>query len=197
MQIVLKHLLLDFLSTLAFFVIVLLTDDIMLALCFGIGLGFLQIAVQRYLRSPIPPLQLMALALVLVFGASAFITNDSRFLMAKPSISRAAIGIVMLRRGWLERYLPKVARDALPAALVERVGYVWAALMFGLAALNLVVATTASTRIWALYALTVPTTAKAVALIVTYLVFRNKVNRVLAPVRSDELARQPVARRAD
>ena len=189
MQIVLKHLLLDFLSTLVFFVIVLLTNDLMLALCFGIGLGFLQIAVQRYLRSPIPPLQWMALALVLVFGASAFITNDSRFLMAKPSISRAAIGMVMLRRGWLARYLPKVTRDALPAALVERVGYVWAALMFGLAALNLIVAATANTRIWALYSLTVPMTTKAVALIVTYLVFRNKVNRVLAPVRADKLVR--------
>ncbi|MCK1641963.1 septation protein IspZ [Bradyrhizobium sp. 157] len=189
MQVVLKHLLLDFLSTFAFFVIVLLTNDVMLALCFGIGFCFLQIAVQRYLRSPIPPIQLMALALVLVFGASAFITSDSRFLMAKPSISRAAIGIIMLRRGWLVRYLPKIARDALPAALVERVGYVWAALMFGLAALNLLVATTASIRIWALYSLMVPTTTKAVALIITYLVFRNKVNRVLAPVRSDKLAR--------
>ena len=167
----------------------MLTDNVLMAVYGAIGLGVAQIAVQRYFHSSIPPVQLMALGLVIVFGAAASITHDARFVMAKPSISRVAIGTVMLRRGWLARYLPEVARTALPAALVDRAGYLWAALMFSLAALNLVVAATASTRVWALYASTVPTASKVVALIVTYLVFRAKVNEVLAARRSDRIAR--------
>ena len=82
----------------------------MLAIVVGISVGLVQIAVQKYLGLPIPPIQLMALGLVVVFGGAALIGNDPRFVMIKPSISRFAIGIVMLRRGWLGRYLPEITR---------------------------------------------------------------------------------------
>lgn len=181
MQVALKHLLLDFLSNAFFFIVVALTGNITLAIALGLGVGLVQIALQKYLGVPIPPIQLMALGLVLVLGGAALILNDSRLVMLKPSISRFAIGTVMLRRGWLGRYLPKITREALPAAVIERTGYAWAALMFGLAALNLIVAASFSVQIWALYALIGPSAIKVVGFLATYLVLRAMVNRRLGP----------------
>jgi intracellular septation protein len=181
MHIALKHLLLDFLAGAFFFVFVALTGNIMLAIAIGIGVGLMQIAVQKYMGVPIPPIQLLGLGLVVVLGLASLISNDSRFVMLKPSISRSAIGVIMLRRGWLGRYLPEITRKTLPAAVIERAGYAWAGVMFALAALNLIVAATFSVRIWAVYALIGPTAVKAVAFIVTYLVLRAMVNRRLGP----------------
>jgi intracellular septation protein len=181
MHIALKHLLLDFLAGAFFFVFVALTGNVTLAIAVGIGVGLIQIAIQKYMGAPIPPIQLMGLGLVVVLGGASLISNDSRFVMFKPSISRSAIGVVMLRRGWLARYLPEITRKTLPAVAIERAGYAWAGVMFALAAVNLIVAATFSVRTWALYALIGPTVVKAVALIVTYLVLRAMVNRRLGP----------------
>lgn len=181
MQVALKHLLLDFLANAFFFVFVALTGNVMLAIALGVGVGLTQIAVQKYLGVPIPPIQLMALGLVVVLGGATLISNDSRFVMLKPSISRFAIGVIMLRRGWLGRYLPEITRETLPAAAIERIGYAWAGLMFGLAVLNLVVAALFSVRIWALYALIGPTVVKVIGFVVTYIILRAMVNRRLGP----------------
>jgi intracellular septation protein len=127
----------------------------------------------------------MALGLVLVFGAASLISNDSRFLMAKPSISRFAVGLVMLRRGWMCHYLPKLTRDALPATVVDRAGYAWAAPMMTVAVLNLIVATTFDFQTWAWFASFGLVGIKVIAFTLTYLIFRTMVNRRLgtAPAR--------------
>jgi intracellular septation protein len=181
MQVALTHLLLDFLSTAFFLIVIYATGNVALAVALGIAVGLIQVAVQKYLGVPVPPIQLMALGLVVVLGGAALITSDSRFVMIKPSISRFAIGVVMLRRGWLGRYLPQITRQTLPAAVIERTGYAWAAVMFGLSILNLIVATTLSVQAWALYAMIVPTAVKIVGFFVTYLVLRSMVNRRLGP----------------
>jgi intracellular septation protein len=181
MQVALTHLLLDFLSTLFFLIVVFVTGNVALAIVLGIAAGLIQVAVQKYLGIPVPPMQLMALGLVVVLGSTAMITNDSRFVMIKPSISRFAFGVIMLRRGWVGRYLPRITRETLPAAVIERTGYAWAAVMFGLSILNLIVAMTLSVQAWVLYASTVPTIVKIVAFLATYLVLRSMVNRRLGP----------------
>jgi intracellular septation protein A len=181
MQVALKHLLLDFLSAGFFFVVIALTGNVALAIALGIGFGLAQIAVQKYLGLPIPPMQLLALGLVVVLGGASLITHDSHFFMVKPSISRFAFGVIMLRRGWLGRYLPKITTETLPASTIECTGYAWAGLMFALAGLNLAVAATCSLQVWALYASIVPTVAKAVGIVATYLFLRASVNRRLGP----------------
>jgi intracellular septation protein len=181
MQVALKHLLLDFLGNAFFFICVALTGNVTLAIAVGVSVGLIQIAVQKYLAVPIPPIQLMALGLVVVLGGAALIGHDSRFVMLKPSISRLAIGTIMLQRGWLGRYLPQITRETLPATVIDRTGYAWAGLMFGLAALNLIVAALLDVRTWALYALIGPTVLKAIAVAATYLVLRTMVNRRLGP----------------
>jgi intracellular septation protein A len=185
MQVALRHLLLDFLANAFFLLFVALTGNVPLAIVVGIGVGLTQIAVQKYLGLPIPPIQLMALGLVGVLGGAALISNDSRFVMLKPSISRTAIGLVMLRRGWLARYLPEITNKTLPAVVIERAGYAWAGLMFALATVNLLVAVSFGARVWALYALIVPTAAKVIGVVVTYLILRTMVNRRLGPAPAE------------
>ena len=61
---------------------------------------------------PIDAMQWLALGLVAVLGAATLITQNGRFIMAKPTAIHWAIGTVMLRRGWMARYLPpRRARD--------------------------------------------------------------------------------------
>jgi intracellular septation protein A len=76
------------------------------------------------------------------------LTNDPRFVMIKPSIIYAIVGVVMLKPGWMNRYLPPIARELVPDVAVI-FGFVWAGLMFASAALNLIVALNFSVATWA------------------------------------------------
>ena len=66
---------------------------------------------------------------MVVFGTLGILTKDARFLMLKPSMIYIAIGVVMLKRGWMLRYLPPIAGGRGEPLMVAW-GYVWAGLMF-------------------------------------------------------------------
>jgi len=53
----------------------------------------------------------------------------------------------MLRRGWMNRYLPERAQPV--ADVATTFGYVWAALMFASAALNIALALSLDPKSWA------------------------------------------------
>ena len=59
--------------------------------------------------------------------------------MAKPTIVYLIVGGVMLRKGWLGRYIPP-EQLAIVGDVMDRFGMIWAALMFTSAALNLIIA---------------------------------------------------------
>jgi intracellular septation protein len=84
-------------------------------------------------------LQWISLASVLFTAAATLLTGDPRFVMAKPTVVYLIVGTVMLRKGWLNRYIPP-EQMALVGDVMDRFGMIWAALMFASAALNLVVA---------------------------------------------------------
>jgi len=179
MQVALRQLLLDFLSAAFFYAIIALGGGVTLALVLGVSLGVVQIAIQRSRGQPVPAIQLMGLALVIVLGGSSILLDDTRLVMLKPTISRTLFGIIMLQRGWLKRYLPPFTQQALSPVVIDRTGYLWAALMFVLAAVNLVVAATCSLQTWAAYASVGPTIVKAIAIAITYVTLRALVNRKL------------------
>jgi intracellular septation protein A len=129
----------DFLPTIAFAVLIALKVDVPIAAAVSMAISVAQIALQFAMRKPVAPLQWASLGLVVVFGAAGILTSDARFLMAKPSLICAVIGVVMLKRGWMLRYLPPIAVEHGRAAQIV-FGYVWAGLMFVTAAANLVVA---------------------------------------------------------
>lgn len=84
-------------------------------------------------------LQWISLASVLLTAAATLFTGDPRFVMAKPTIVYLIVGSVMLRKGWLNRYIPP-EQLAIVGDVMDRFGMIWAALMFTSAALNLIVA---------------------------------------------------------
>ena len=49
-----------------------------------------------------------SLALVIVLGTTTLLTHDPRFVLAKPAIAHFAIGAIMLKRGWMLRYMPPI-----------------------------------------------------------------------------------------
>ncbi|MGC2462910.1 MAG: septation protein IspZ [Steroidobacteraceae bacterium] len=143
-----KLLLLDLASTLFFLAIYLLTKNIPLAVALGITLGVGQIGWELVRRKPIETMQWMSLFLVVGAGTASLITNDPRFVMVKPSLIYLVVGIVMLKPGWMNRYLPPIAKELVPdVAFIF--GFVWAGLMFFSATLNLVVAMKFSVATWA------------------------------------------------
>ena len=165
----------DLLSTILFVSLFLITGNIFWATGFGIALGVAQTAWMKLSGRPIGPLQWLSLMLITVFGMTTILTHNALFIKIKPTLVWIALGAVMLRRDWMAPYLPPIVTENLDDRLIVRAGYAWAALMFALAGLNLVVAFTMTTKFWAVYALVAPMTAQFALLSAQYLMFRKLV----------------------
>ena len=129
----------DLASTFVFLIVLLATGNLMLAVGLGVALGLAQIAWMKLRRQPIDTMQWLSIGLVVVSGIATLLTRDPRFVMLKPTAIYCIVGAYMLRPGWLNRYLPDVAKQLVPD-IARLFGFVWAGLMFGSAALNLVLA---------------------------------------------------------
>ena len=166
-----KLLLLDMASTFFFLVVYLLTHNITLAVVLGMALGTAQIGWQFARRQPIDTMQWMSLFLVLGAGAATLLTSDPRFVMIKPSVIYTIVGIVMLKPGWINRYLPPVALEVVPDIAVI-FGYAWAGLMFFSAGLNLIVAMNTSVVTWSAVMSVYAIVSKAVLFLISYAAMR-------------------------
>jgi intracellular septation protein A len=80
-------------------------------------------------------LEWFSLFLVIASGTATVLTDDPRFVLFKPSAIYAIIGVVMLRPGWMNRYLPAIAK-ATASDIATYVGFAWSGLMFISAILN-------------------------------------------------------------
>jgi intracellular septation protein len=144
-----KLLLFDLVSTIFFVVLFLLTHNIVLSVGFGIAVGLAQIGTKFVRGKPIDTMEWLSLFLVIAAGTATLLTDDPRFVLFKPSVIYTIVGVVMLKSGWINRYLPAIARAVIPDVAVV-VGFVWAGLMFVSAAVNAFVALTCSVATWAL-----------------------------------------------
>jgi intracellular septation protein A len=140
-------LLMDLASTILFFGVYAITDNITLAVMLGVAVAIAQIGWQLLRKKPVDTLQWISLVVVIASGSATLITNNPVFVMLKPSLIYLAVGAAMLKRGWMNRYLPDRARLILPDLAIV-FGYVWAGLMFFSAVLNLVLALTLSVTLW-------------------------------------------------
>jgi intracellular septation protein len=143
-----RVLLADMASTLVFLAVYVLTDNLFLAVGLGMALGVVQIGWQLGKKKPVEALQWLSLLIILVSGTATFFTNDPLFIMIKPTIIYIVVGVVMLKRGWMNRYLPPIALATVPD-LGILFGYVWAGLMFFSAALNIALALSLDVTTWA------------------------------------------------
>ncbi len=139
---------LDLASTLVFLVLFLLTHNTALSVGLGIAFGVAQIGIQIVRGKTIDTMEWLSLFLVVAAGTATLLTHNPRFVLFKPSVIYAIVGVVMLKPGWLNRYLPEIARTVVPDVAVI-VGYAWAALMFVSAAVNAFVALTCEVATWA------------------------------------------------
>ena len=184
-----KLLLLDMASTFFFLVLYLLTHNVALSVALGMALGVGQIGWQFARKAPIDTMQWLSLFLVLGSGAATLMTNDPRFVMIKPSVIYLIVSIVMLKPGWMNRYLPPIAIEVVPD-IAFIFGYVWAGLMLFSAALNLVVALNFSVVTWSAAMSIYAIASKAVLFLIQYAtmrmigVRRRRAQTVTAPALS-------------
>ncbi|MBR0754625.1 septation protein IspZ [Bradyrhizobium jicamae] len=171
MKDVFRRLASDFLSTIVFLVIYLATDNVVLATAVAIVGAIAQVIWARVKGQALGYMTWASLALVIVLGGATLLTNDPRFVLAKPAIGHIAIGAIMLKRGWLLRYLPPIVTETIPE-YVTVAGYAWAALMFVLAAGTVAVAWTGDMKLWAFYVSVVLVGAKVAAFAIQYVAFR-------------------------
>lgn len=142
-----RAILLDLLATLVFSALYALTKNLQLALGLGAALAISQIAWRLLRREKVDALQWISVVTILAGGSATLVTQDARFVMMKPTVIYALVGLTMLRRGWMNRYMPEPALVFVPDLIVTA-GYVWAGLMFFSAALNILLALTCNVVAW-------------------------------------------------
>jgi intracellular septation protein A len=186
-----KLLLLDLASTIFFLVVFLLTHNTILSVGLGIALGLAQIGIQLVRRKPIDAMEWLSLFLVIAAGTTTLLTNDPRFVLLKPSVIYAIVGVVMLKPGWLNRYLPAIARVVVPDVAVA-VGFAWAGLMFVSAAVNAFVALTLSLATWAVVMPVFGIVSKVALFLIGFaalrIIAKRRVRAMRAPEREALLA---------
>jgi intracellular septation protein A len=174
-----RLLLSDLASSLLFLILFALTHHTVLSACLGMALGVVQIAVQLARRKPIDVMEWLSLFLVIAASMATMLTDDPRFVLFKPSAIYAIVGIIMLKPGWMNRYLPPIAR-AVVSDVANHVGFAWAGLMFLSAALNAYLALERDMASWALIMTIFAIASKAVLFIAGFAAIRLTARRRIA-----------------
>lgn len=175
---VFKQLFVDFFSTIVFLVVYLATGDVLIATGIAIAGAVAQFVYSRMTGKKLDVMTWASLALVIVLGSATLLTNDPRFVLMKPSIAHFAIGAIMLRRGWMLRYMPDIVKDNAPDVIVAA-GYAWAVLMFVLGAGVIATALTGDVKLWAFYVTVIAVGAKIAAFALQYIITRVVITRRL------------------
>jgi intracellular septation protein len=173
----------DFLSTIVFLALYLITGNVVLATAMAIAGAVAQVIYSRAKGKPLGFMSYASLVLVIVLGSATLLTHDPRFVLAKPAIAHFAIGAIMLKRGWMLRYMPPIVAETIPQ-YVTIAGYAWAALMFALGAGVIAVASTGDLKLWAFYVSVVAIGAKVAAFAVQYAAFRVLVTNRIRSIRA-------------
>jgi intracellular septation protein A len=173
----------DFLSTIVFIAIYWATGNVVLATGVAIAGAIGQIIHARIKGLQLSFMTYASLALVIVLGSATLLTSDPRFVLAKPAIAHFAIGTIMLKRGWMLRYVPPIVTETIPE-YVTFAGYAWAVLMFALGAGTIAVALTGDMKLWTIYVSVVAVGAKVAAFAVQYVAFRLLVTSRLRAIRT-------------
>lgn len=187
----LSQLISDFLSALLFLAVYLALGDVVIAAAVAIAAALVQLGYHKISGRLIEPMQWMSLGLVIVLSGATMLTQSPHFIMLKPSIAHFAVAAVMLRRGWMSRYLPEIARQNLPESVPVAAGYAWAALLAAIGFANIGIALYADFATWAWFISVAAVGIKIVAFLLQYAVFRTLVRRNLR--RSRAVAAESIA----
>lgn len=161
----------DFFSTIVFVVLYFSTGNVALATIVAVLGAVGQFIYAKVKGQRLDVMAYASVALVVVLGGATLLTNDPRFVLIKPSIGHIAVGLLMLRRDWMLRYVPPIVGDTIPD-YVRIAGYGWAALMLLLGAGVIAAALTGDIKLWTFYVMVIAPAFKVAAFAVQYLVFR-------------------------
>jgi intracellular septation protein len=168
----LRQLLGDFLSAILFLVVYGLSGNLVAAAAIAVAAGIAQLVRIRAKGRRVEPIQWMSLGLVVVLGGATMLTQSPRFMMVKPTIVHFAVAAVMLRRGWMIRYLPEIVRQNVPESTIVAAGYAWAGLLATLGLTNLIIALQFDFVTWAWFISVGSVGAKLAACALQYGIFR-------------------------
>jgi len=176
----LRQLLTDFLSAILFLVVYVVSGSLFAAAGIAAAAGLAQLVRLKAARRRIEPMQWMSLGLVVVLGGATMLTQSPRFMMIKPTIVHFAVATVMLRRGWMLRYLPEIVLRNVPEPTIVAAGYAWAGLLAFLGLANLFIALHLDFATWAWFISVGSVGAKLAAFGLQYGIFRAIVRQRLA-----------------
>ena len=176
----LRQVLGDFLSAILFLVVYLLSGNLFAAAALAVAAGLAQLAFLRLSRRRIEPMQWMSLGLVVVLGGATMLTQNPRFMMVKPTIVHLAVATLLLRRGWMTRYMPEIVLCNVSESTIVAAGYAWAALLAALALANLVIALNFDFVTWAWFISVGSVGAKLAAGALQFSLFRVIIRQRLA-----------------
>ena len=177
----LRQLLGDFLSAILFVGIYALSGNLVVAAAVAVAAGVGRFVFLWQAKRRIELVQWVSLALVVVLGGATMLTQNPHFLMLKPTIVHLAIAAVMLRRGWMLRYLPESVLQNVPEATIVAAGYAWAALLAGLGLTNLVIALNFDFVTWAWFISLGSVGSKFVLFALQYVAFRAIIRQLPRP----------------
>ena len=160
-------LVIDMASTIFFLILYSMTKNITVSVVAGVALGVAQIGFEFARKKPVDTMQWLSLFLVVASGIATVLTQDARFMMFKASAIYVIVGVVMLKPGWMNRYLPVVAKEIVPDIAVI-FGFVWAGLMFVTAGVNAVAAVKLSFLVWGAFMSTFALSTKLGLFLIQY-----------------------------
>lgn len=170
-----RPILIDLLSTIVFFILLWTTHDFILATALGIAAGVTEVSIRLIRRKPVGVITWMSLGLVVVMGSASIFTRQPLFVMLKPTIAYALVGVAMLKRGWMHDYAPQIAKPYLTANDLAPWGYAWSGLMFLSGVLNIALALTLDPLVWSATLSIFGIVSKLLLFAVTYVSLRAKV----------------------
>ena len=109
-------LLLDSLGVIVFAILLALHMALVPATIVGAVVGCAVVAWEALRHRRVPALQWVSLALILFSAGAVMLSGDARFVMVKPSIIYAVVGLAMLRRAGPHCRVARVHRR-LPAGI--------------------------------------------------------------------------------
>lgn len=175
----------DLASSLLFLILYSITHNAVLSACLGMFFGLIQIGVQFARRKPIGVMEWLSLFLVIASGTATVLTDNPRFILFKPSAIYVIIGVVMLKPGWMNRYLPAIAK-VVTSDIATYVGFAWAGLMFISAILNAYLAVSTDLATWILTMTIFGIASKVVLSIVGFAVIRLTTQHRIRALPADE-----------
>jgi intracellular septation protein len=170
----------DFLSAILFLAVYAISGNLVAAAAIAVAAAIAQFVHYRLTRRRIEPMQWLSLTLVVVLGGATMLTQSPRFLMVKPTIVHFAVAAVMLKRGWMIRYLPEIVVRNVPEATIVAAGYAWSALLAALGLANLIIALNFDFTTWVWFISFGSVGAKLTAFLLQYAVFRAIIRQRLA-----------------